>query len=140
MQGKYKSTTQGNIVALKNRIYDLEPLFAIPAHERFSVRDLEYERKSYAQVMDFWTSQNGGQIVGTVRYQRENDTRREKINEYKWNPHVRKRLVKYREERETLPCGHRTHIYNSEDSDGFDCRYCEQTRHFDRELIENLDL
>lgn len=140
MQGKYRTTTQGNIIALKNRLHDLEPLFAIPAHERFSVRDLEYDRKSYAQVMDFWISHNGGEIVGTIRYQRANDTRRTKINEYKWNPHVRKRLVTYREKRDTLPCGHRTHIYNSEESDGYDCRYCDETRAFSRDLIRELDL
>jgi hypothetical protein len=45
-------------------------------------------------------------------------------NKYQWKEGVKERLKEYYQSMDTLPCGHRSHIFNTED--GLSCKYCKQ--------------
>jgi protein-disulfide isomerase len=45
-------------------------------------------------------------------------------NKYEWKGNVRERLREYHKSMDTLPCGHRAHVYNT--SNGYSCKYCKE--------------
>jgi hypothetical protein len=55
---------------------------------------------------------------------------------YQWREDVKQKLKDHWKKLDKLPCGHRAHIYNHPEREGFSCKYCEDWPKYDRETIE----
>jgi hypothetical protein len=79
--------------------------------------------------------------VGRRRIDRRtdpDDTNTTEVNVYAWNPDARAEFLAIREQRDTLPCGCRSHVPDSrDDPDGVvSCKFCGEE--YDRERFEGL--
>lgn len=43
---------------------------------------------------------------------------------FRWDEDIRQELQDYRDRRDELPCGHKSHIYNPRDRGGYTCKFC----------------
>lgn len=120
-------TRDGAVNKLKHRIHDIEPLFEIDAGETFTVRDLTVENShAFKSTLNLCKLLGALEVVDTDSYKRPGMTKTRRINVYQWNPQMRAKLSRYREQLAELPCGHKAHIYNSREvpENKLSCKYC----------------
>lgn len=63
------------------------------------------------------------------------------VHEWEWREGAREWLRDYLEDMDTLPCGHRAHICNPREVDGFSCRHCiddGEYPEYSRDLLESV--
>ncbi len=126
--------------ALQNRIWKCTDI--LYADEPFTRSELE--RKHDVELHSrFWTRKSAWIVVGQV--ESNADGAKKKINQYRWDESTKRKLQKYVEEQDKLPCPeeHRAHIYNDPEipSDKLGCRYCaENDTHpeFSKDLVRKL--
>lgn len=124
-------TTVGNLLRLKSIVHDVEPFLREAGHkDKFKTRELPFECYSTQRTLELMERCN---LVTVTRekYQGRNSC------VYHWNDDVKDKLEAYRDNLDTLPCGHRAHVHNTRDG-RFGCRYCDEDRDYSRELIESL--
>ncbi len=107
-------------------IHQLEPLFEFDAGETFVHRDATDVDHGFKSVLHTAVRLGALDVVDSHRYRREDMTKTRKVNVYQWDPKVRSILAEYKESMNTLPCGHRAHIYNSPKvpDDKLSCKIC----------------
>lgn len=103
--------------------------------DTWTVRDLPGEDAHH--TMNFLLHANAIEITGETKVPCPSQTRSpQHIKEYTWREGVQDALQDYHERRDELPCGHRIHIHNPTDLDGYGCKYCDAT--YERDTIEAL--
>lgn len=135
-----KRTADGSIATLKNMIHQIEPLFTFDAGETFTHRDLD---GNHQQLLNSCTDHGALHVIGTERYQREDMTKKRKLNKYQWDPRIRQKLLEYRERMNKLPCGHRAHLWNSREvpEGKLSCKVCAENGdypEFDKEVVREV--
>jgi len=118
------------IDTLKNAIWPVKEILELDG--RFQKKDAVKITGQDVNVR-LWTVNGGWRVVDTTS-PNPSDT---KINVYRWNTGAKAVLKEYVDRQATLPCGHRAHVYNLPDRDGYSCRFCEDWPQYDRQTVEN---
>jgi len=126
-----QATTVGNIVRLKCIVHDVEPFLREAGDkDKFRSRELSFDFNNDQRTLEIMQRCNLV-TVSREKYQGRNSC------VYHWNHDVKAKLEDYRDNLDTLPCGHRAHVHNTRDG-RFGCRYCDEDRDYPRELVESL--
>jgi len=103
--------------------------------DKFTVRD--FPEKDGRNTINYLLSANAITKVDSKRVTSCGDySSTQEIGVYAWKRGVQENLQNYQRQRDELPCGHRVHIHNPDDSDNLGCKFCDAE--YARETIENL--
>jgi len=127
---------QGALKSLKEDIHDYQPY--LEQTGEWTIRDVHGRTPDNPRkVMPITRLRHWG-VIEKLRREKQ-DTQEKPINVYQWHEEARQELVEYVERLETLPCGHRAHVYNDPEIDGLGCKHCaEEDKHpeYSRELVK----
>jgi len=125
---------------LKNRIHDIAPLLAFD--EPFTVRDVDSDARSVILLLKRNSAVKClGKTKVTREYEHSDKPKVDYVNQWRWVPGPKAWLQRYYDDLKTFPCGHRAHICNPREVDGFSCREClddGDAPEYDREKLESL--
>jgi hypothetical protein len=126
-----QATTVGHLRELKCRIHRIAPfLDQVGEQDTFRTKDLDFDAYHEQKILEIMRR------CGLLHVTREKYRGRNRCI-YHWNDDVKHELEQYRADLDTLPCGHRVHVYHTHDG-RYGCRYCDAERDYDRDLIESL--
>jgi len=132
----------GSKAALEYNIDKIIPLLDAPEGS-FHVDEITGKNKELAQHLKIAKHKGAIDMVGTTWLQeRTSDCDRMRhVNLWKWNEEIRTELQEYVNQMDTLPCGHRVHIYNPREVDELSCRFCAENNEYpeySKELVNTL--
>jgi hypothetical protein len=102
---------------LKSIIDKIGPV--IEQDGRFDIDDLEHMEQPQHVLRDLKASG----VIECVDDRFHEESNRY-VNIWRWDETVRQALVDYRQEMNKFPCGHKSHIHNARDVDGYTCKHC----------------
>lgn len=112
--------------SLRNRIDDYSEILY---QDTFKATDLDGDRQESKSVISFLKANSAIESVDKLRDEQSNKL----INVWGWANH-QDELQEHFENRDTLPCGCRSHIPPERDGDTFYCKFCGDGH--DRETIK----
>jgi len=127
-------------VKLQARIEDIAPLLTLSG--QWTVRDVDADVIDAVKLL----RKNGairrcGETVLTRDREYRDAPDRDVINQWEWNDGAKAHLQEYYDGLTLFPCGHRAHICNPLEVDGFSCRKCIDDGsypEYSREQLEEL--
>lgn len=123
---------------LGNRIHDIAPLLQFDGP--FTCRDVDTEVRTVVELLHrHGALERVGDVKVTRDYDSQDRPKVDFVNQWQFRPAALEWLRERLADTETFPCGHRAHICNPRDVDGFSCRECldeGKTPEYDRALLE----
>lgn len=71
------------------------------------------------------------------RWAERDDGSKYRYNVYQFRDSHAEYIKQRNENMDQLPCGHKAHVHHRQDG-GFGCKFCSETREFDRETVEEV--
>jgi hypothetical protein len=108
---------------LKNRVERIRPLLK---HETFVPVDVTFpediNRRATVQMLNQIGAIKQVETVGRID---KFDKQRQRTK-WAWKKDYRETILEWLQDRNELPCGHRSHIHNPKEVDGLSCKYCRE--------------
>jgi len=142
MSGHAAATVGNNSqVVLRNNIARIKPLLDLEGE--WTVRDAEGDvRDVIVLLKKEGAIEHVSRDVFNVKVHPDDPSQGSDIvNRWRWKPAHKRYLKQVAEDVTTFPCGHRAHICNPREVDGFSCRKClddGDTPEYSREQLEEL--
>lgn len=122
-ESKQSRLTYSQRTKLTNAIEQIAPLLSLSG--TWTVRDVDADALNAVKLLHRHgaiTSEGKVGIVTEREYKDRPDT--DILNEWSWKERPKQHLRDYLDDAELFECGHRAHICNPREVDGFSCQYC----------------